>query len=415
MASNLKEKQLFKINNPWLVCLVGASFFFYQYIQIIMFNVLQPDLVQRFNTDPATLALVASLYFYGTVALLIPAGMILDHVSTRKLLVSSMAISVVGLVIFFNTDSIAIAAIGRFITGISGGAFSFVGTLRLCNRWFPENKMAFITGLVVSIGMLGSIVALAPFTLLVDALGLETALNINIAIGIFITVIMFLFIHDYPTNKKDDYLKQIAYNQKQGYAKAFKQAVSKPQNWLIGLATSLLNIPMLILGALWGVSYLVDVFALSNLQASITCSGIFVGMIFGAPLFGVVSDRIKLRKLPFMIGLSICLAATLVLLLVDSLSYYQLIVVFLLIGFGLSSQCVGYPLSTEINPVAIAGSVLGVVSTLVMAGGAVFQPLVGWLIESNQSYTYGMWVLPACILVSALCLSMIKETHCRRA
>ncbi len=393
-----------------------------------MFNVLQPDLILRFHTDSATLSFVASLYFYGTVALLIPAGIILDQLSTRLLLVSSMAVSVVGLIIFFSTDSIVIAAIGRFITGISGGAFSFVGTLRLCNRWFPENRMAFITGLVVSIGMLGSIVALAPFALLIDTVGLENAIYIDIAAGVAITIIMFLFIHDYPVDKKEEYLKQITYNKKQGYLSAIKYAVAKPQNWFAGLTASLLNIPMLILGALWGMSYLIQIFKLSKLQASITCSAIFVGMIIGAPLFGAISDRMKLRKLPIFIGLVICFIATMVLLMVPHLNYYDLLILFFLIGFGLSSQCVAYPLVTEINSIAISGSVLGVVSTIVMAGGAIFQPLVGLLIEywwngetingipqySKLNFNLGLGVLPICIMLSAACLFMLRETYCRR-
>jgi nitrate/nitrite transporter NarK len=41
----------------------------------------------------------------------------------------------------------------------------------LAARWFPQGKQAFVIGTIITIGLLGGVVAQAPFALLTEALG----------------------------------------------------------------------------------------------------------------------------------------------------------------------------------------------------------------------------------------------------
>lgn len=135
-----------RINNPWVVILAAASFFFFQFIQITMFNVLKPELIIAFHADPGVLSFISSLYFYGTIFLLIPAGVSLDYISTRKVVLITMALSLIGLAIICAATSIFSVGLGRFLMGITAGPFSLISSMRLAQRWFPENKLAFVTG-----------------------------------------------------------------------------------------------------------------------------------------------------------------------------------------------------------------------------------------------------------------------------
>ncbi|HLB58399.1 MAG TPA: MFS transporter, partial [Gammaproteobacteria bacterium] len=138
----------------WLVTLTAASFFFYGFIQLNLFNAINTQLMQAFHLNAPQLGQLASMYFYANAIFLFPAGILLDRFSTKKLLVIAVLLCTVGTFIFGLASSYSVAAIGRFIVG-TGAAFSFLSCIRLASRWFPPSKMALVTGIVVTMAMLG--------------------------------------------------------------------------------------------------------------------------------------------------------------------------------------------------------------------------------------------------------------------
>lgn len=414
--------------NPWLVCICAASFFFYQYIQITSFNVLEPDLMVAFNTDSSALGLIGSFYFYGTVLFLIPAGILLDYVSTRLIILMAMVLSLIGLLLFTTADSLYVAGLGRFLVGISGGPVCFLGTMRIASRWFPEDRFAFVTGVIVAIAMLGGMIAQTPFVLLIEAVGWKNAMYVNLGFGVLLFILIYLFVYDHPAGKEKEYIDQLTYYRELGFVNGLKKVILKAQNWYCGIFASLLNLPIFVLGALLGFIYLTQIFNVSRIEASYICSALFFGMLTGAPLFGYVSDKLRLRKVPMLAGLIICLFSIIIVIQSSYLSVSSLLCLFYLIGFGSSSQVLAYPTVTESNPLALTGSSLSLASTIIMSGGAIFQPLVGTLLEMNWSgvrvddipiyshanYKFALWLLPICIVIAGIMVLLIRETYCRR-
>lgn len=414
--------------NPWIVCLAAAGFFLYQYVQLTNFNVLKPDLSAAFNASSAEISLVSSMYFYGTILFLIPAGILLDNLSTRSIILIAMLLSLIGLGLFISAESIYMAALGRFIVGVSGGPFCFLSTMRLASRWFPENRLAYITGIIVAVAMLGGIIAQAPFLILVETLGWRAAMYLNLLLGLIITAIIYLFVYDYPPGKEKEYIDQIQFYRKIGFVQGLKKVILKSQNWNCGLFASLLNLPILVFGALWGIMYLTQIYNLSKIQSSWVCSVLFLGMLIGAPVFGFISDKLYLRKVPMLAGTLICLISVFMVLESHDLTFTSLMIVFYFIGFGSSAQILAYPTVTESNPAALTGSALSLASTLIMSAGAIFQPIIGWLIEidwdnklfegipvySNANYNFALWIVPLSIMLAGSIIFLIRETYCRR-
>lgn len=416
-----------RINNPWVVILAAASFFFFQFIQITMFNILKPELIIDFQADPSILSFISSLYFYGTVLLLIPAGVILDYISTRKIILMTMALSLIGLTIFATASSIYIAGLGRFLVGISGGPFCLISSMRLAARWFPEKRLAFVTGIIIALGMFGGMVAQLPLGLLVTKFGWRVAMYVNIGLGAFLLGIIYLFVYDYPHGKESEYKQQMAFYSTAGFISGLKRVLLKSQNWNCGLYASLLNLPILVFGALWGFIYLTQVFNLPRFEASVACMALFFGMLIGGPIFGFISDRMLRRKIPMLAGLILCLASMVTLLTAPYLSFVSITFILFLVGLGSSAQILAYPTVADSNPQALTGSALGLTSTLVMAGGAVAQPLIGWLIElkwdgqhvsgmpifTEANYNYAFWLMPIAMVLAGVSWFFIRETYCR--
>jgi sugar phosphate permease len=271
--------------------------------------------------------------------------------------------------------------------------------------------MALVTGVVAAQAMLGGLVAQTPMAILNQLVGWRHAMLINASFGVLIFLAILFIVQDYPAGKQG----QIAVNQSQvknlGLFPILKQVALNPYNWLGGIYASLLNLPVFLLGALWGIDYLVQVHHLTLIQASVSTTLFFVGTIIGAPLFGWFSDYIGRRVLPLMLGAVLSIIAMLVLILTPHLSFVAITALFFLIGIVICSQAVAYPTIAELNPPAFTATALGFASTLIMLSGAIFQPLFGRVMEWSN-FTCAMFIMPIAFGMGFLIALMIKETYC---
>lgn len=414
-----------KINYlPWVVCFSAALFFFFEFMQVNMFNAITPALIKEFSLSAARVGQISAYYFYANLIFLFPAGMILDRFSTRKVILCAMGSSVICAFVFAFAHHVFVAELCRFITGI-GGSFCFISCIRLASHWFPPRRLALIIGLIVTIAMFGGMLAQTPMTLLTDLLGFRKMLLLDATLGVFILLLIALFVQDHPPvtiNKYDGHHKLTG----KEFVLALKRALLNLQNWLGGLYTSLLNLPVFLMGAMWGSLYLVQIHGLSRTQSSYVTSMIFIGTIIGSPLFGWFSDRMGQRKLPMIVSAICALITILIIMFVPDLSLLALITLFFLIGLFTSAQIISYPLIAESNPKSLTGTAEGIASILVMGGG-ISQPIFGALmgvywqhqslggmpVYSKQDFLLAMSIIPIAFIIGLVAATLIKETYCK--
>ena len=389
-----------------------------------MFNSISTELMQAFNIDSTGLGNLSATYFWGDVLFLFPAGMILDRFSTRKIILSALLVCIAGTVIFASSESLFVATLCRFITGI-GNAFCFIACIRLASRWFPARRMALVIGLIVTIAMLGGVFAQTPLTYLSQHLGWRRALMFNASLGLVIFGIIWWFVFDAPPNVTvEHHVKQPA---KYTAWQTAKMALANPQNWFCGLYTCLLNLGLMLLGALWGVMYLMQVHGLPRTQASIVTSMAFFGLIVGSPVLGWISDSMGKRKPTMIVGAVFSVLSMVAIMFISHLSLNLAMLLFFLMGFFTSSQVISYPTVTESNPTAITSTATGLASFLIMAGPAVAQPLFGWLMDynwhgvlengvrvySNHDFFIAMSILPISFVIALILSFFVRETYCQ--
>lgn len=410
----------------WLVTLTAALFFFYGFIQLNLFSATNIYLTQEFGLSASELGQLASMYFYGNALFLLPAGMLLDRYSTKKLLLLAIMLSTIGTFAFAWAPNYAVAAVARFFVGASA-AFCFLGCVRLASRWFPASRMAFVTGVIVTMAMIGGMIAQTPMAILSNSIGWRNAALIDAILGVVVFIITLIVVQDRPSDSHEAAKADKEKLKALGLWRSLLLAVANPQNWLGGIYASLLNLPVFLLGALWGINYLTEVHHISAVQASYATTLFFVGVIFGSPGYGWLSDYIGLRRLPMVMGAIISLLAVLVLMYVPNLSLASLIILFFLIGFTTSSQVLAYPTIAELNPLSLTSTSVSIASMIIMSSGFIFQPLFGWMIEwqwdkkvvnglpvySPQDFNHAMWIIPIGFIAGLIILLFIKETHCR--
>lgn len=412
----------------WAVTLTASLFFFYEFIQMNLFNAINLQLREAFHLNAVELGQLFSMYFYANFLCLFPAGNLLDRFSTKKLLIFAICLCTLGTFFFAIATQYWLAAAGRFMVG-AGASFCFLSCIRIASRWFSPHQMAFVTGIVVTMAMLGGLVAQTPFALLTEYLGSwRHALLLNVGLGVAILLATISIVQDRPPNTHEKAKADQAHLQQLGLWRCIKLAALNPQNWFGGLYTALMNLPVFVLGGLWGILYLTQVHHLTTNQASYATTTFFVGVIFGCPFFGWLSDHLERRVFPMIIGAIFSLLVMGVLMYVPGLSLLTIIFLFFLIGFVTSSQVLTYPAIAELNPIYLTSTAVSIDSLCIMASGFIVPPLFGWLMEHNspqhaivngvtvytaQDFSGAMLIMPISFILALIITAFMRETYCK--
>src|SRR3990167_3819767 len=411
---------------PWVVCITGGLLFFYEFIQLNIMNSLNLILMREFHLTAIEVGHISSMYFYANASLVWVAGLLLDRVSIKKLIIFSMICCTAGTFVFGIASASWVLAVSRFVIGV-GGAFCFLSAMRLASRWLPPSRLALATGLIVTMAMLGGMMAQTPATLLIHAFGWRDMMMMNTTLGIIITCLVFFIVRDYPASYHEVVSQQKSDLSDMGVINGLKVVVGKGQNWLAAIYNAFLNLPIFLLGALWGSPYLQQVVHLAPAEAASICGLIFLGTTVGSPVCGFISDRLQRRKLPMLVGAVASMITILSILYVPNLSAVGLSILFFLLGFFTSTQIISYPVASENNPRMVTASAVSIVSMLNLFAGAFFQPIFGWVMDVNwhntmlhgvrvysaTAYHNALLILPLVFVVSIVCALLIKETRCR--
>ena len=403
---------------PWLVCLSAGLFFLYEFFQLNLFDVINQPLRDEFHIDAAQLSWMSSTYVWANVLFLLPAGVILDRFSTRKVILVAMALCVLGTLGFALTNAFFWATFFHSVTGI-GNAFCFLSCVVLISRWFPPRRQALVIGCVVTMAFIGGMLAHTPLAFLCDQYGWRNALLIDAGMGAIIFTWIFFIVKNTPQNKTTMANASV---EKQSSTSVFPQVLANPQNWLAGLYTACLNLPIMVLCALWGASYLQEVHQLSAISASNVVSLIFIGSIIGCPLVGWLSDSLGRRKPLMIVGAIATLLTVIPLFAGFVLSEVTLSLLFFSLGFFTSTQVIAYPLIAESNCAETTGVATGMASVIIMGGGGVGQVLFGWLMRQHATtqhygvadYQVAMWMFPIAAVVALTAILLTRETYCER-
>lgn len=411
---------------PWVVWIVAAVFFFFNYMNQVVPSAMAGPLTKAFHIDAAMLGTIAAVYFYIYAVMQIPVGVLVDHFGPHRSLGCAAVLAAAGCLLFSFASTVDMAIVTRMMIG-AGASFSFIATLKLIANWFPANRFGTMTGLTNVVGMLGAIVGVGLLTNLTLIMGWrQTVLRLGVVGGILAGLIFFL-VRDYPAAASPQPQHQTKRERIGKMLRGLVQIFSTGQNWVNGLYAATINAPYIALGALWGTKYLQTAYLLDKPDAALLSSMIFVGAIPGSFFFGWFSDRIKRRKLPMTVGAAGGLAAISLQLYVPDVSLVASYILFFLLGFFCSGNVVAYALAHDLCPPKLVGVAVGFVSTFLYGVGALFDPLIGWLLSKHAvhgaahdatSYTrddfsFALSSLVACLAVTLITSLLIRETRCR--
>ena len=401
---------------PLLAWATGATFFFYAWVLRVAPSVMVEELMRDFAVGAGVLGHLSAAYFYGYAGMQIPVGLLLDRFGPRRLMTVSALVCAGGCVLFATGGSFATVITGRFLIGASA-AFSLVGAMAVAGHWFPANRFAIFSGLAMAMGMAGGVLGQAPLRLAIEASDWRATTLLLAAGGVAIAVAAWATVRD-------------KWHGSGGMAVALSglgKVMRHRQTLLIALTGLGTSAPLLAFAGLWGVPFLETAYGMSRTSAAGVTSAFFAGWGVGAPLFGWLSDRIGRRRDPLLFALALKTVALAALIYVPGWSLVMLIALSFLVGLFGSAQILCFALVKENHTPALSGTAIGFLNAVVTGAGALFQPLVGVLLDlawtgeiasgarvyQAEAYRIALASLIACCVGGFLSLLAVRETHCR--
>lgn len=406
----------------WFIWTLGASFFFFEYIVRVSPGVLVQELIQAFHINAYQLGLLSSAFSLSYISMQIPVGTLVDKYSVRWL-VGLMALLCAGSTFLFaSTGTFEWAILARFLIGITG-AFAFVGALKIATMFFSAKHFGFLAGMTQALGMLGASAGVGPLSVVIASMGWRHTLMCLSGLIAVLALLIFILVKDKPAGS--GLSERDSHSIWEGLVTVFKSR----HTWINVVIIGLLYAPTMVFGELWGPLYIERVYNVSPVEAASVISVIFIGWAIGSPLLGWISDRMQRRKPIVILSAALSLLFIFIVLYCPALPLPWLFVVAFLYGFSNVGVSTCYAIAAELTPNQFSGTALGFTNMASILLGALFQPIVGRLLDIHWD---GKWVdgmryysaadlqtamlsLPVCLMLCLILCFFLKESYPGRA
>jgi MFS family permease len=366
----------------FLIFSVLAALFILSMFYRVSNAVIAPNLIQDLGLDAETLGLLGGAFFYSFALLQIPMGPMLDRMGPRIVITSFTLMGALGSFLFAFGESFSAALLGRILIGV-GMASILMGAMKVFILWFSPKKFATYTGIYYSVGTLGNIIAASPLAYLTFTIGWRKTFITAGGITALLAFLTFLILVG-ENKRRESLISSSSSEPEIGILQSIRLILGSLAFWQIGAVAFFRYGTLVGLQGLWLGPYLMDIKGYSPVQTGNVISLLAIGIIVGGPLSGRLSDQtFRSRKGVALCGLSLYALSLLPLIGVLKIQgpfWFGLI--FFFMGFFNAFGMVVYSHAKELFPITISGTVITWVNFFSMAGGAVFMPVLGKVIES---------------------------------
>jgi sugar phosphate permease len=407
----------------WFIFWILAFGYILVYFHRLCPAVVAVDMMRDLHAGGALLGLLGSAYFYPYALMQLPAGLLSDSWGPRRTITLFFTIAFAGSLLLGFAPSLFWAIVGRTLVGL-GVSMLFVPTMKVLAEWFRIREFATMTAILMAMGGLGSLTAATPLALLSNWMGWRLSFVIVGILTLLVAILVWLFVRDRPADLGWPSPSEPSGPAPPpiGLAEGMKKVLTCPGFWPVAIWFFFDCAVFFSFGGLWGGPYLMQVYGLSKAEAGQILSMIAIGMIVGSPLLSFLSNRVFQGRKPVLV-----LSSFVVLCLTALLAFYTdgipLLGLYMIsLGLGIFSSAVvviGFTTTKELFPVQMAGTSTGLVNLFPFAGGAVFQPVLGYLLERHgriegaftlAGYEEAFLALFVCGIIAFLATLFLQET-----
>lgn len=351
---------------------------FFRSAQALLAGPLRDELA----VTPEQIGLISGSFHFAFALMQIPVGVMLDRYGPRLTNGMLMMVTVIGVIIFANAQSVLGLMVGQAVIGL-GCSAAFMAALVLAARWTAPEKFAAASGLIVSFSLMGVLASATPLAALVETHGWRTVYYGLAGLSLLAVVLDFLFVRDTPPDKEvHDQKGETVLDALRGMVSVWKNR----QVWLL-VGVAFFSYPaILTVRGLWGGPYLHDVFDLSAVEVGNVLLVMTIGMIVGPPTYGQLKRMLpgkthELIVFAVLVGAIACLLQA----FIGPMGVWAAALLLLLHGFLGSSATLNYAASREAVPEHQIGRALTTINLATFAGLFVLQGIAGLIIGQFEA------------------------------
>ena len=373
------------------------------------------DLMRDLAIGPEALGGLTGAFFFGFAATQIPCGFFFDRYGPRRTVVGMLVLATIGGIVFTLAPTWPVLLTGRALMGAGFGVM-LIGSMVVISRWFPPDRFSTLSGMVLSIGLTGNLIATTPLAWGVEAFGWRPVFGAAVLFTALATVAVWLIVRDAPPGHP-----------------FLARTPEPPGQMLRGLMEILRNPllrPILALNfcsyactftvqGLWGGPFLREVHGLSAIQAGNVLLLAVVAYQAGMLVFGPLDRLLDTRKWIAVGGNLAIIALLATLALPSAPPVWVPIGAILAIGFFSASSTMVMTHARGIFPDRLIGRGISTINTAVMLGVAVMQSLSGVIVgafepladgaRSETAYRALFGVLTVVLIVAIAIYSRSKD------
>ncbi len=375
--------------SPYRWVILALAIFAYT---VVIFHRMSPAVMADaimldLGVNAAFLGLLASAYFYPYAVLQIPSGIMSDTYSPRKLISFALALTCLGTFIFATAANGTIAFLGRLGVGI-GCSLILMPAYKALADWFSQKIYVIIVSSVLAVAVgVASALAGAPLSYFVENFGWRLSTQGLTGITLVATVLTWFFFKD-GTTKSSEVDAEMSSEPKLSVLTSIKIILSKRNFWLLTLAFTVNAAILFSFVGLWAGLYYTNVVGLSRQEMSSLLSMAAIIAIVAPILFATMAAKLSSRKGIIVVSNAVFFAMMLYLFFNNgSFGTSEIFIWGIGLSIVLNSPAGLYMASArELFPKNIASTANGLLYSFAMFGSAVFQPLIGALLD-NAGYT----------------------------
>ena len=368
-------------------------------------SALTPVLIEELAITRGAMGFLITGYFLIYGVMQFPAGFLASTLGPRRSIVWFTALTCVGSVLFWMSYRYELLFAAQFIMGIGTSVF-YINAVTLISRWFPPNKRATAIGVLSASSGVGAFASYMGLPLAVTIWGdWRTLYLVMLGVLVINWGMNFFVIKDGPTGAV------VPQKTKIDVVGSIKDVLHTREFYPPLIGFMMMGFTFVLYS--WITQYLVEDKALPYVEAGIVSSIGTVAGFIGCLLIGIVSDRLKKRKLPVILFLGLNLLLLVVLVYLPAglgLPIYA--AVWFLMGIAGSVWMLFFSIVSEVLPTERAGIGLGMMNGLSTILSSLATPIYGSLVDVTGSYLFPNLICIVLGLVTVIILAAtMKETY----
>ncbi|AFM27948.1 MFS transporter [Desulfomonile tiedjei] len=353
--------------------------------------VIAPELMKEFGLTATSLGILSSMYFYPYAAMQIPSGILSDRFGPRISVTVFFIIAAIGTALFGLAYTFGWIIVGRFLMGV-GVAVVWIPCMRILANWFRPKEFATLTGVMLTVGNAGAVLAAAPLAFLVGIVGWRASFYWLGAFMAIVAILNYIILRNKPSDKNLPTVSEIdgvdyysvQTTQKVTFSENVKRLFGMKNYWLIAIYAFVIYGTVMGFQGLWCIPFLQQTYGLPKQEAANILMLWPIGMAVGCFAFGYISDRIlKSRRNASFYGI-IIYALTWVPLVFwpDKIPVGMFYPLLFIMGFFSGAYVPNYAHIAEGQPHSFIATANGMLNIWYFVGGALFQAVMGMVLDS---------------------------------